>query len=135
MLAAMDSTPSAIAVFDTVVLDCLDPHALAVFYQTLLGWQIVDDDADWVTIRDTSSTGTGKTGIAFQRADVFTAPTWPDPAVPQQAHIDFYVTDVEAAEKVALHAGATATGKPGDNSHFRVYLDPAGHPFCLCWSS
>jgi hypothetical protein len=31
----------------------------------------------------------------------------------------------------ALAAGAAKYGvQPGD--HFRVYADPAGHPFCLC---
>ena len=26
-----------------------------------------------------------------------------------------------------------ADGGIEDGDTFRVYLDPAGHPFCLCW--
>ena len=48
-----------------------------------------------------------------------------------QAHLDFDVEDADAAEARVLAAGATKFDyQPGD--HFRVYADPAGHPFCLC---
>jgi Glyoxalase-like domain len=45
--------------------------------------------------------------------------------------LDFLVHDADAAEARVLAAGATKFDvQPGD--HFRVYADPAGHPFCLC---
>jgi predicted enzyme related to lactoylglutathione lyase len=48
-----------------------------------------------------------------------------------QMHLDFLVDDADAAEARVLAAGATKFDfQPGD--HFRVYADPAGHPFCLC---
>ncbi|MBB5834408.1 VOC family protein [Kribbella italica] len=56
------------------------------------------------------------------------APRWPDPAYPQQLHLDVAVPDLEAAEADVLAAGATKLRDSGD---FRVYADPAGHPFCL----
>jgi hypothetical protein len=41
------------------------------------------------------------------------------------------VDDADAAEARVLAAGATKYDhQPGE--HFRVYADPAGHPFCLC---
>jgi len=41
------------------------------------------------------------------------------------------VDDIEDAEKAVLELGATKHDfQPGRT--FRVYLDPAGHPFCLC---
>ena len=60
---------------------------------------------------------------------------WPDPKVPQQFHVDVTVDDVDAAEQAVLALGATKTPEePGvPDGNWRVYLDPAGHPFCLCW--
>ena len=40
---------------------------------------------------------------------------------------------IAAIERYALGLGATkADHQPGTT--FRVFLDPAGHPFCLCTS-
>jgi len=51
--------------------------------------------------------------------------------VPQQAHLDVIVDDIAAAETAVLDLGATKhEHQPGTS--FRVFLDPAGHPFCLC---
>jgi catechol 2,3-dioxygenase-like lactoylglutathione lyase family enzyme len=130
-----ETTKQAIGVarFDTVVLDCPDPRGLAAFYGKILGWVVVDDDDDWVTLRDTSDPAAGKVGIAFQLATDFVAPTWPLNDVPQQLHLDLDVADMAVAEAAVLAAGATATGRPeGDGHNFKVFLDPAGHPFCLC---
>jgi hypothetical protein len=55
-------------------------------------------------------------------------PRWPDPAYPQQIHLDLVVRDLVVAEAEVLAHGAT---KLADNGEFRVYADPAGHPFCL----
>jgi hypothetical protein len=51
--------------------------------------------------------------------------------VQQQMHLDVMVRDFESAEPAVLELGATKhEHQPGTT--FRVYLDPAGHPFCLC---
>ena len=55
----------------------------------------------------------------------------PDPAYPQQLHLDVTVEDVEAAEVAVLKMGATSLNASGEN--WRVYADPVGKPFCLCW--
>jgi hypothetical protein len=55
-------------------------------------------------------------------------PRWPDPAHPQQLHLDVLVADLSTAEAEVLANGAT---KLRDSGAFRVYADPAGHPFCL----
>jgi catechol 2,3-dioxygenase-like lactoylglutathione lyase family enzyme len=104
-----------------VVLDCPDPAANAAFYSALLGLPVTYCDEDWVVVaaNDTSS------GLAFQRAPGHKAPTWPDPAVPQQFHLDIMVEDVGTAGPRVLALGAAKL--PGRN----VYADPAGHPFCL----
>ena len=119
-----------LARFRTVVFDCPDPRALAAFYRGLLGGEITDDGDDWVTL-----VVDGRR-VAFQQALDFVPPTWPAGERPQQLHVDLTVDDVEAVEPQVLALGATRHEvQPGeaDGDRFRVYLDPAGHPFCLCW--
>ena len=69
--------------------------------------------------------------LAFQLAPDHQPPRWPDPAFPQQFHLDLMVDDIDEAEPRALAIGATKL--PSEEDGFRVYADPAGHPFCLCW--
>ncbi|HOZ58984.1 MAG TPA: VOC family protein [Nakamurella multipartita] len=121
----MTTTTPGIARFDLVVLDTPEPRRLAEFYCALLGWRIVDEDDDWVTIR-----GQAEYGMAFQLAPDLVPPTWPDPAVPQQSHLDVSVDDLDAGEAAVLAIGARPTGVTAKG--FRAYLDPSGHPFCLC---
>jgi catechol 2,3-dioxygenase-like lactoylglutathione lyase family enzyme len=112
---------------DSVVIDCPDPRALAGFYCELLGMHVVQDEDDWVTIR----TDSDAPSIAFQQAPDLRPPQWPDPARPQQFHVDVHVDDIETADKRVVAAGATRLDGGGET--FRVYADPAGHPFCLVW--
>jgi catechol 2,3-dioxygenase-like lactoylglutathione lyase family enzyme len=112
-----------------VVLDCPDPQALAEFYSKLTGWSLERDDGDWVALR-----GDGDIRLSFQLAPDHQPPAWPDPNRPQQFHIDFIVDDFETAEPQALALGATLLDKSDEHAGFRVYADPAGHPFCLCTS-
>jgi catechol 2,3-dioxygenase-like lactoylglutathione lyase family enzyme len=130
------TTPAArdaVGRFDTVVLDCPDPHVLAEFYAGLLGQEIADDgDDSWQSLR---GDGSG-VSLAFQRATNYSAPKWPD-GPPQQLHLDLTVDDFVTAHVRALALGATALDptsppEPDKTSGFRVYADPAGHPFCLC---
>jgi hypothetical protein len=58
-------------------------------------------------------------------AEPFTEISWPDPAVPQQFHLDIMIEDPAAAGQRVLALGATKLD--GKN----VYADPAGHPLCL----
>jgi catechol 2,3-dioxygenase-like lactoylglutathione lyase family enzyme len=123
----MEQQTPAIASLDLVVLDCPDPGSLARFYAAVLGWEIVDETADWATLR-----GDVGAGVAFQRANDYVAPSWPDGDIPQQSHLDFEVIDLDDAQAAVLALGATDTGMPeGKRTGFRVFLDPAGHPFCL----
>ena len=112
---------------DLVVLDTPDPAGLAAFYAELLDWRVVRADDDWITVR-----GPGATGIAFQLAPHLVPPTWPKPDVPQQLHLDLDVADLDEAEAFVLSIGARKVPSDGADESFRVYLDPTGHPFCLC---
>ncbi|GAA0932633.1 hypothetical protein GCM10009554_17240 [Kribbella koreensis] len=51
--------------------------------------------------------------------------------MPQQCHLDFKAADLDAEELPAIAAGATKTAVQPHPAVFRVFLDPAGHPFCL----
>jgi catechol 2,3-dioxygenase-like lactoylglutathione lyase family enzyme len=113
--------------FYQVVIDCPDPAALAGFYSKLLGLPVIVDDDDWQVVGD------GATRIAFQQALELREARWPDPERPQQMHFDLMVDDIEAAEAAAIAIGAKRL--PGEGDDFRVYEDPAGHPFCLCWEN
>ena len=113
--------------FDMVVLDTDDPPLLADFYTALLGWEVERADDDWITLR-----GDSDARIAFQLAPDHRPPTWPSNEVPQQSHFDFAVDDLDAAEAYAISIGARPVEGPEKSDGFRVYLDPSGHPFCLC---
>lgn len=126
-------------VLDLVVLDCADPLELAQFYGEILGWELEDEsDRDWATLIPpgggvSAERPDGRTTLAFQRIDDFVPPTWPGGAHPQQFHLDFAVPVIADAEPAVLAAGATVhEHQPSENGGFKVYLDPAGHPFCLC---
>ena len=115
----------AIARFPVVVLDCPDPKALADFYGALLEWKVEHDD-DWCSVRAEYGDS-----MSFQKVDTFTPPQWPGQDIPQQMHLDLVVDDLDAAEAAVLELGATKhEHQPGTS--YRVFLDPAGHPFCLC---
>jgi len=123
---------AGIAKLRAVVLDCPDPEALARFYGALVGGEVaVDDGGEWVTLRDGVDVL-----LSFQRVDGYRPPDWPSGDIPQQFHIDVTVDDVDTAEKQVEAIGATRHAvQPGIDSgeNWRVYLDPVGHLFCLCW--
>ncbi|MBY8878825.1 VOC family protein [Actinacidiphila acidipaludis] len=111
---------------EKTVLDCPDPRALAAFYAAVLGMRVNEDGDDWVVI----GTEPGARQSAFQRVTDWTAPDRPDPRRPQQLHLDIRVDDVETAEHEVLALGARRL--PGElEGRYRVFADPADHPFCL----
>ena len=72
------------------------------------------------------------TALAAVRIAGYQPPTWPDPAIPKQLHLDLSVGDLDAAEAEAVRLGARRAGEQPEPARWRVMLDPAGHPFCLC---
>ncbi|MFC7545099.1 VOC family protein [Plantactinospora sp. GCM10030261] len=119
-----------IADLQCVVLDCADPTALADFYQALLGGTVNQPDRRWA-LGDGWATLHAPSGLvlAFQRIAFYQPPTWPDPTRPQQFHLDFGVADLDRAHERVLALGARLLTE--DERGWRVYADPAGHPFCL----
>lgn len=125
----------AIAEYSLTALDCPDPVSLANFYAKITGFEVVvahsnkEGNPLWVELIDN-----GKTRIAFQLVKNYVKPTWPEGPVPQQAHLDFDVKDLNKAEAELLAIGAIKSPiqtSSNPETNFRVYFDPAGHPFCL----
>jgi len=112
--------------YEKTVIDCPDPRALAKFYCQVLGMRVNEDIDGWVVI----GSEPGLRELAFQRATEWVPPRWPDPAHPQQLHLDIRVDDADQAEQELRALGATrGSGKP--ETGFRVFIAPVGHPFCI----
>lgn len=111
-----------------VVLEAPDAGSLAHFYSALLGWPIDKEDAQDATIAPED----GVAYLAFQTSPGYVPPTWPERegAQQMQSHLDFEVSDLDAAVEHAVELGARlAEYQPQPD--VRVLLDPVGHPFCL----
>jgi len=106
-----------------VTLDAPDAKALAHFYADLLELEVAYEGPEGALVSG------GPIGLMVQQISGYQAPRWPDPAHPQQAHLDILVDDLDPGEERALALGATRLD--GGGPTFRVFADPAGHPFCL----
>ncbi|CAM3464747.1 VOC family protein [Stackebrandtia soli] len=112
-----------------VVIDCSDTMGMARFYAAVAGGTVREDsDLDWASVDLPGF------ALAFQHVNDYRAPEWPGQERGQQVHIDFEVDDLEAEGARIVELGAMFREEHiGDTGYgFVVYLDPAGHPFCLC---
>lgn len=119
------------------VIDAAHVEDVARFWAAVLDGEVTQADAEHHDWRDVTVDGAVVLGI--QRAADHVPPTWPDASVPQQMHLDLYVERdrVEATGRHLQELGARAldtSRSPETIGHgFRVYADPADHPFCICW--
>ncbi len=112
----------------STALDAPDGPALAHFYADLLGWEFDHEGPEGAAISPPGSV----VGLGFQTESRYVRPVWParDGRQQMMMHLDFEVSDLEAAVEHAVELGAElAEYQQQDN--VRVLLDPAGHPFCL----
>jgi hypothetical protein len=117
-----------------IVLDSSDPLGLARFWAGLLGGEPVQWYPGWVTLEPPPH---GQR-LSFQGTGAGDAPAAVGGAGPI-VHFDVLVSDLAGAHERAIAAGAIFTGehvspRPGPGGEpvpWRVYRDPAGHPFCL----
>jgi len=136
--------PDSYPALRAVVVDATDARAVAEFYRELLGFVYRSGDEpppsgepdpkgqDWLVLRDR----TGEARMAIQQVAELSAPTWPDPAVPQQLHMDMTVADeAQLAEQrdraLSLGAKVLADRSADPEEALYVFADPAGHPFCI----
>jgi catechol-2,3-dioxygenase len=121
-LCHKDGVGSVMDLF-AVTIDAPDATVLARFYADLLGLDVTYAGPEGALVA-----GDGQS-VMFQQISGYTPPQWPDPAHPQQAHLDILVDDLDAGEARVMELGGTRL--PGQGDGFRVFADPAGHPFCL----
>jgi fido (protein-threonine AMPylation protein) len=126
-----------IAHYAYTALDCANPVELAHFYSKITGLRVQPFDegetaqtCEWLELLDENN----RTKMAFQKIDNYRAPTWPQGDIPQQVHMDFHAKDLDIAEKELIELGAIKTEFQPKPHRFRVYLDIAGHPFCIVQS-
>jgi len=117
-----------------IVLDCADPWGLARFWAGLLGGTPVEWYPGWVTLEPPPH---GQR-FSFQRTAAAGAAAGRRAGGPL-VHVDVLVHDLAGAHERVVAAGGTFLGervspRPGPGGEqipWRVYTDPAGHPFCL----
>lgn len=119
---------AGIGTITALVMECADAAQLARFWSRTLGAEIVECRDDWAWLAHHAH---GR--ICFQTVPGYQPPKWPGGQGAQQMHLDVLVADLEEATRNVLAWGATALTvvlDPGPKE-WRVFADPAGHPFCL----
>jgi len=108
-----------------VTIDAPDASALARFYAALLGMEVTYDGPEGAL-----AAGGGKS-LMFQQVSDYTPPQWPDPAHPQQGHLDIIVDDPGHLEAVTARAEELGATRLAGGATWITLADPAGHPFDL----
>jgi len=107
-----------------VTVDCPEPLVLARFYQAFAGGEVSVVGDDFAGLSE------GAVRIDFQRVGN-PAPRWPDRDAARKVHLDFAVEELASVEARVQELGATLAREQPGGRRFRVFIDPAGHPFCL----
>ena len=117
-----------------VVIDSNNSDELAEFYRKLLGWSKevqFSEGEKWVVV----SGDAGEMPLVFQEISDYQKPAWPlvDGRQQQMMHLDFYVKpeELERTFRHAIACGAVVSEAQFFGAHMKVFLDPAGHPFCI----
>ncbi|EFP57040.1 VOC family protein [Dermacoccus sp. Ellin185] len=111
-----------------LVFECEDPEVVALFWQRVLDLEPPQGEPDWLTLQWQP---VGR--FSFHRVEGYQAPTWPGANGQQHVHFDLLVEDLQKASFAVMEAGGaplTAVLNPGPKA-WRIFADPAGHPFCL----
>jgi predicted enzyme related to lactoylglutathione lyase len=108
-------------------IDCLDPAAVADFWQAALGWRRTHEEPDEIVLEPPA--GSPQDGVApdllFLRA--------PDPTPGKnRLHLDLRPDDQDAEVERLCSLGArrVSVGQ-GDDATWVVMADPEGNVFCV----
>lgn len=115
---------------DDIMIDCDDAQKLGDFYAGLLGWDKTTLGQNCVSVH----TPGHPVRLLCQQENGYLPPVWPEASGTQQKmlHIDFTVSNLQAAVSHAVALGAKVAQKQYNPAQWTTLLDPAGHPFCLC---
>lgn len=107
-----------------IAIDATRPRVVADFWCAVLGWHVVAEDDDGISI--------APQGESWPSVDVFTVPE--GKTVKNRLHFDLRADGVTTAEELerllALGARRTDVGQGPDVS-WVVLSDPEGNEFCL----
>ncbi|GAA2041829.1 VOC family protein [Polymorphospora rubra] len=113
--------PSRLAV---IAIDAVRPRMIADFWCAVLGWQVVDEDAEVITIAASDR--------SWPMIDVVVVPE--GKVVKNRLHFDLRADGVSTAAELdrllSLGARRVEVGQPSDVS-WVVLADPEGNEFCL----
>jgi hypothetical protein len=129
-----DADPAPVGWIREIVLNCPEPSELAVFWAALLGGEPVEWHPGWVTLEPPPHGQRLSFQITADRLGGAAVPSGPG-----LVHFDILVDNLDAAHERVVAAGGAFQGehfspRPGLHGEpvpWRVYHDPAGHPFCL----
>lgn len=114
----MTSRMSAIAI------DAIRPRVVAEFWCAALGWRVIDEDAEGVSIAPQDGSGPS--------IDVFAVPE--GKSVKNRLHFNLRADGVSTAQELkrllALGASRVDVGQ-GEDASWVVLGDPEGNEFCL----
>ena len=107
-----------------LAIDAMEPRRVADFWAAALGWQIIDEDDDGVSIAPTTG--------AWPTIDVFRVPE--SKSVKNRLHLDLRAngtsTDDEVNRLLQLGARIADVGQSPDST-WTVLADPEGNEFCV----
>jgi hypothetical protein len=106
-------------------MDCADPVELGNFWSSLLGGEVAFTSDDFVAVK------LEHVWLSAVRLDHYEPPTWPEGDLPKEMHLDLAVDDLDQGEEEVLALGGVKAATQPAPDRFLVFLDPAGHPFCL----
>jgi predicted enzyme related to lactoylglutathione lyase len=112
---------SGLLTIEHVTFDSRDPQRLAAFWAAATGWQIADDQGDFVRLQP----GRGGVRLAFQAVPE-------DKVAKNRVHLDLNSDDMAATVGALVALGATVVAEHSSpNTTWTVMQDPEGNEFCV----
>jgi predicted enzyme related to lactoylglutathione lyase len=107
-----------------LVLDCLDPVALAPFWAAALGYEVIADVGNYVMLLPANKPGPK---LLLQRVPE-------GKTAKNRVHFDVETADIEAVATELEGLGAKRMGdtQSEHGSSWVVMNDPEGNEFCVC---
>lgn len=113
-----------------IALDSADLAEESNFWAQVLGGTVDTWDEAHMVVVD------GQPQIGVQLVPDHVLPEWPK-GIPHRIRLDLWVEDPGPSHELVMSLGARLLDDPEDDGEpgngYRVYADPAGHPFALCW--